>query len=136
MNAPSRAPSTESPTLSAPGPLADDAISQLASLTAQRDRELLDVSLAQGVLELLGAVSVGVYRLVGAETDAKHWLCSGLARRGQLTVSDPVWADMDALPAQERFPLRLEALEIRAAVQSVLPASPVSYTHLTLPTKA
>ena len=33
-------------------------------------------------------------------------------------------ADMDALPAQERFPLRLEALEIRAAVQSVLPASP------------
>ncbi|MFN3886218.1 MAG: GGDEF domain-containing protein [Aquabacterium sp.] len=124
MKASSCAPSALPPTLSAAGPLADDAISQLASLTAQRDRELLDVSLAQGVLELLGALSVGVYRLVGADHEPKHWLCSGLARRGELTVSDPVWADMDALPSQERFPMRLEALETRAAVQAVLPGSP------------
>jgi diguanylate cyclase (GGDEF)-like protein len=104
-------------------PLADDAISHLASLTAQRDRELLDVSLAQGVLELLGAASVGVYRLVGPEEEARHWLCSGLARRGQLTVSDPVWADMDALPSESHFPLRQQAVGNRAIAQAELPAS-------------
>ena len=125
MNDPYR-PSHLAPAPLASGELlADDAISHLASLTAQRDRELLDVSLAQGVLELLGAVSVGVYRLVGPE-DARHWLCSGLAQRGQLTVSDPVWADMDTLPRDGRFPLRLQALETRVIAQMALPPEAMS----------
>ncbi|CAH0354564.1 hypothetical protein AQB9606_03807 [Aquabacterium sp. CECT 9606] len=96
------------------------AIDQLAHLTAQRDRELLDVSLAQGVLELLGACSVGVYRVLGQEGADQHWLCSGLARRGKLTVSDPPWLDPDTMPFLEDFPSREEALVSRTLVQRAL----------------
>ncbi|RZI80125.1 MAG: GGDEF domain-containing protein [Rubrivivax sp.] len=98
----------------------DNAIDQLAHLTAQRDRELLDVSLAQSVLDLLGAVSVGVYRVVGQEGADQHWLCSGLARRGQLTVSDPPWIDPDSTPFLEDCPWREEALNTRTLVQRAL----------------
>ena len=70
-------------------PAVEDAISHMATLTAQRDREILDVSLAQAVLDLLGVSMVGVYRLIGRDEEVRRWLCSGLARRGKLTVSDP-----------------------------------------------
>jgi len=91
----------------------DDAISHLAALTAQRDRELLDVTLAQGVLELLGSESVGVHRLIGREDESRRWLCCGLARRGQIAVSDPPWTDLHALPLEAEHPLRAQALVSR-----------------------
>ncbi|MBC7700652.1 GGDEF domain-containing protein [Aquabacterium sp.] len=96
------------------------AIDQLAHLTAQRDRELLDVSLAQSVLELLGASSVGVYRVLGQDCADQHWLCSGLARRGRLTASDPPWLDPDTMPFLEDLPAREEALVSRTLVQRAL----------------
>ena len=112
----------------------EDAISHLAALTAQRDRELLDVSLAQGVLELLGVDGVGVYRLAGRDDEALHWLCSGLARRGQITVSDPPWVDLDSLPAMDAYPARLAVLESRMLEQceSEDPALEASRRYLTL----
>ena len=91
----------------------DDAISHLAALTAQRDRELLDVTLAQGVLDLLRSVSVGVHRLIGREDEARRWLCCGLAREGQIAVSDPPWVDLQALPLQGAHPVRERALASR-----------------------
>lgn len=100
------------------GQVAEEAISHLASLTAQRDREQLDVTLAQGVLELLNfSSSVGVYRLVGREDESRHWLCSGLARRAQLTISDPPWVDLDSLPLFSDYPARQQALEGRSMEQ-------------------
>ncbi|OGA85119.1 MAG: hypothetical protein A2711_08545 [Burkholderiales bacterium RIFCSPHIGHO2_01_FULL_63_240] len=96
----------------------DDAIVHLAALTAQRDRELLDVTLAQGVLDLLGSVSVGVHRLIGREDEARRWLCCGLARKGQIAVSDPSWVDLHALPLQGAHPLRERALASRLPEQS------------------
>ncbi|MBP7132471.1 MAG: GGDEF domain-containing protein [Aquabacterium sp.] len=99
----------------------DDPISHLATLTAQRDREMLDVSLAQGVLELLPVASVGVYRVVGPDVEGQRWLCCGLARRGQLTVSDPPWVDLDSLPAVAAFPLRRLVLDSRLLEQAELP---------------
>lgn len=99
--------------------VAEEAISHLASLTAQRDREQLDVTLAQGVLDLLTVCSsVGVYRLVGREDEVRRWLCSGLARRGQLTISDPPWVDLDSLPAFADYPTRLQAMEGRSLEQT------------------
>lgn len=117
--------------------LDNSAIDQLAHLTAQRDRELLDVSLAQSVLELLGASSVGVYRVLGQEGADQHWLCSGLARRGKLTVSDPPWLDPDTMPFLEDFPAREEALVSRTLVQRALNEaedgpSPADATWLTV----
>ncbi len=98
--------------------VAEEAISHLASLTAQRDREQLDVTLAQGVLDLLNvSSSVGVYRLVGREDESRHWLCSGLSRRNQLTVSDPPWVDLESLPAFADYPIRQQALEGRSLEQ-------------------
>lgn len=101
----------------------DDPISHLAALTAQRDRDLLDVSLAQGVLELLPATSVGVYRSVGPDDEGQRWLCCGLARRGDLTISDPSWVDLDSLPLLADFPLRQLVLESRLFEQAELPAA-------------
>lgn len=98
--------------------VAEEAISHLASLTAQRDREQLDVTLAQGVLDLLTVCSsVGVYRLVGREDEVRRWLCSGLARRGQLTISDPPWVDLDSLPGFSDYPTRQQAMEGRSLEQ-------------------
>jgi len=91
----------------------DDAISHLAALTAQRDRELLDVTLAQGVLDLLGCIHVGVYRLIGRDDEDRRWLCCGLARKGQIAVSDPSWVDLHALPFEAAHPLRMNALAAR-----------------------
>ena len=101
----------------------DDHISHLADLTAQRDREMLDISLAQGVLELLPASSVGVYRLVGADDEPQRWLCCGLARRGQLVVSDPPWVDLESLPGAQDFPLRQMVLDSRLLEQTELPVT-------------
>jgi diguanylate cyclase (GGDEF)-like protein len=106
-------------------PPADHAIDQLAALTAQRDREMLDVSLAQGVMELLGANSVGVYRLLGQEGEARHWMCGGLARPGQLTISDSPWADVDTLSREADHPARQQVLNSRALTQSELPCTTV-----------
>jgi len=96
------------------------AIDQLAHLTAQRDRELLDVSLAQSVLELLPAISVGIYRVLGHEAGEQRWMCAGLARRGTLTVSDPPWTDPDLLPRLADHPFREEALSTRLLIQREL----------------
>ena len=106
-----------------PSALVGDHISHLAALTAQRDREMLDVSLAQGVLELLPASSVAVYRLVGPDDGAQRWLCCGLARRGELTVSDPPWVDLDSLPIVTAFPLRQLVLDSRLLEQAELPTA-------------
>lgn len=113
-------------------PVADQAIAQLASLTAQRDRELLDVSLAQGVLELLLVPRVGVHRLMGQDDEPRHWRCCGLAQRGQLTVSDPPWADLHTLPAEEAHPMRLAVLASRQAEQAELADAPPETRFVTV----
>jgi len=112
--------------------VADEAIAQLASLTAQRDRELLDVSLAQGVLELLAVPRVGVYRLLGQDDEPKRWLCCGLAQRGQLTMSDPAWIDFNKLPAHDAFPARLMGLESREPEQVECELEPGKRQFLTV----
>ncbi len=112
--------------------VADDAITQLAVLTAQRDRELLDVSLAQGVLELLSVPEVGVYRLIGDEGAPQHWLCCGMARRGKVTVSDPPWVDLNTLPTREACPERAVVLETRQPEQRALPTTGAESPYLTI----
>ncbi len=99
-------------------PKVDAAISHLAALTAQRDRELLDVTLSQGVLELLDAASVGVYRLIGREDEVRRWLCCGLARKGQITFTDPPWVPLHDLPLEEDHALRQSALASRLPQQA------------------
>ena len=102
---------------------AGDAMSHLAALTAQRDREMLDVSLAQGVQDLLGALSAGVHRLVGREDEPRHWFRCGVARRGELTLSDPPWADLHQLPAESACPLRVQVMRSRAWGHQALPSA-------------
>ncbi len=81
---------------------------------------MLDVSLSQGVLELLSVTCVGVYRQIGRDDEPRRWLCSGLARRGQLTVSDPPWVDLDALPLLAAYPMRASVLDSRMLEQAEL----------------
>jgi len=103
------------------GTVAEHAISHLADLTAQRDREVLDVTLAQGVLDLLGhtgLLTVGVYRLIGPDEQSRHWFCGGLARAGAMVVSDPPWTELASLPRMDAFPLRQAAMQSRSLTQS------------------
>lgn len=81
---------------------------------------MLDVSLAQGVLELLSVTTVGVYRLIGRDDETLRWVCSGLARRGQLTVSDPPWVDIESLPSRDAYPMRAAVLDSRLLEQAEL----------------
>jgi diguanylate cyclase (GGDEF)-like protein len=104
-------------------------MAHLADLTAQRDREMLDVSLAQGVLELLGVSAVGVYRLLGRPEETQHWMCSGLARRGALTVSDPPWVDLGTLPTLSAYPMRQSVLDARLLDQAELDNGPTLNGH-------
>ena len=101
--------------------VAEHAISHLADLTAQRDREVLDVTLAQGVFDLLGnlgLMEVSVYRLIGAEDQVRYWFCAGRARRGAMVVSDPPWVELGSLPQMADHPLRQAALQTRNLTQN------------------
>jgi diguanylate cyclase (GGDEF)-like protein len=93
------------------------AIEHLVSLTALRDREQLDLSLAQALGSMMQARSAGVYRVVLDKASVARWLSCGLSRPDTLLAADPSWIDPDELPELDAFPLRQEALELQAVLQ-------------------
>lgn len=105
-------------------------MSHLVALTAQRDRELLDVSLAQGLQDLLGSSSVGVYRIIGRDDEARRWLCCCLARKGQVAISDPPWIDLHELPLESDHPMRAQALASRLAEHGQTQAEPSEHVMI------
>jgi diguanylate cyclase (GGDEF)-like protein len=94
-----------------------DAITQLVSLTALRDREQLDQGLAQAMQRMLMARSAGVYRLIQDRAGERHWFTSALVQPGQALMCDPPWAAPASLPPLEDFPLRQQALEDPTVLQ-------------------
>lgn len=96
-------------------------IDLLASLTTHRDRERLDVCLAESLMLLLQPQAVGVWRLVGEGEDWR-WLCCAGMRPGEIAASsDPPWVEFDALPARESAPLRSECLTRQLQVSAADP---------------
>ena len=91
-------------------------VDRLAELTANRDRDVLDVNLAVVLKELLRPESVAVYRCVGGDAD-RRWITSArLGRRDQAALSDPAWSSLESLPRLAQFPARLQALRLQEVV--------------------
>jgi diguanylate cyclase (GGDEF)-like protein len=94
-----------------------DAITQLVSLTALRDRDQLDQGLAQAMQRMLMARSAGVCRLIQDRAGERHWFTSALVQPGRGLTCDPSWADPDCLPPLADFPLRQQSLEDPTVLQ-------------------
>lgn len=92
------------------------AIDHLAALTGYRDRDLLDVTLAHALMDLLHPREVAVYKLVGEGADSR-WLLRARLQHDEVTaISDPPWVAFEALPPRNSAPLRCDCLEAQAVV--------------------
>jgi diguanylate cyclase (GGDEF)-like protein len=86
-------------------------VDHLAELTAFRDRDILDVSLAGALRDLLQPRCVAIHRTVG-QPDQRRWLTRArLAQGDAVATADPLGLDLDQLPALHDFPLRHACLE-------------------------
>jgi diguanylate cyclase (GGDEF)-like protein len=85
-------------------------IDHLASLTGLRDRDTLDVSLAQAMRDLIAPDRVSISRLVG-EQGNERWLNRAcLVGDSPAATSDPAWVDLNDLPRAADRPDWLECL--------------------------
>jgi diguanylate cyclase (GGDEF)-like protein len=81
------------------------AVEHLAELTGLRDRDVLDVTLAQVLLSLVRAQSVAVRRVVGPAEDSR-WLTRAELAAGEATPrADSMWSELAMLePLASRRP--------------------------------
>lgn len=92
------------------------AIDHLAALTGYRDRDLLDVTLAHALMDLLHPCGVRVHKLVG-EAGQQRWLLRARLDEGQVAaVSDPPWVAFEDLPDRASEPLLSECVDNQAVV--------------------
>jgi diguanylate cyclase (GGDEF)-like protein len=85
-------------------------VEQLAQLTASRDRDVVDVSLAAALRDLVQPQLVAIYRCVGEE-GGQRWLTRArLVPDDVAATSDPLWVDMEQLPPLASAPDRLVCL--------------------------
>ncbi|MCM5678742.1 GGDEF domain-containing protein [Schlegelella sp. S2-27] len=92
------------------------AIDHLAALTGYRDRDLLDVTLAHALMDLLHPLEVAVWKLVG-EGDQSRWLLRARLEDQQVTaVSDPPWVAFEDLPPRDTATLRSDCIGAQAVV--------------------
>jgi diguanylate cyclase (GGDEF)-like protein len=106
-------------------------VDHLAELTAYRDRDILDVTLAGALRDLLHPLCVAIHRTVGQAAEQRWLTRARLARGDAVASADPLSLDLDALPALEAFPLRHACLRnqqphAQAADGSVLTVFPLS----------
>lgn len=92
-------------------------VDHIADLTGFRDRDVLDVTLVGAMKDLLRPNSVTIYRRVG-EVGAEHWLTRArLTADAVVATADPVWAELDTLPALADHPHRYQAMLAQQMVQ-------------------
>lgn len=109
-------------------------VEHLAELTGYRDRDVLDVTLVGALKDVLQPLCVAIYRSVGDARD-ERWLTRAKQRaEDPVATADPLWTDLDSLPALADFPLRIECMhqaevrtvdvdEGRASALSIFPLS-------------
>lgn len=91
-------------------------VDQLAALTAFRDRDMVDATLATALRDLLQSHSVAIFRCVGEDGD-RRWLTRARIGLQDLVASaDPLWTELDTLAPMAAHPARLQALQQQAAV--------------------
>jgi diguanylate cyclase (GGDEF)-like protein len=98
-------------------------VDHLAELTGFRDRDVLDVTLAGVMRDILQPRLVAIYRCVSSSTGAQYWLTrSRLSADDVAATADPAWIELDRLPPLESAPHRRECLRRQAAMS--VPGSP------------
>jgi diguanylate cyclase (GGDEF)-like protein len=96
-------------------------VDRLATLSGFRDRELLDVSLASALRDLLQPRLVAVWRCVGQPGDERWLLRARLGLNDRAALSDPVGVAIDDLPPLPSQPERWHSLQQRRVTQTALP---------------
>jgi diguanylate cyclase (GGDEF)-like protein len=82
----------------------------LAELTGHRDRDMLDVSLAAALKDLLRPAAIAVHRAVG-EPGRQRWITRArLGAADQVADADSLWAELESLPTLEDQPALAQCL--------------------------
>jgi diguanylate cyclase (GGDEF)-like protein len=97
-------------------------VEHLAELTGFRDRDVLDVTLVGALKDLLRPQLVAIYRSVG-EPGQQRWITRARLAPGDVTATaDPLWAELDTLPALAAYPDRHACLQRQEALS--VPGAP------------
>ena len=91
-------------------------VDQLAALTAFRDRDVVDASLASALRDLLRPAEVAIYRCVGEDGDRRWLTRARLALHDTVPSADPLWTDLNDLAPLVAHPARLQALQQQVTV--------------------
>jgi diguanylate cyclase (GGDEF)-like protein len=105
-------------------------IDRLGDLTGFRDRDVLDVTLATSLRDLLRPNSVTIYRCVGDEVDLRWLTRARLVGNEVAAAADSVWVDIRSLPPLQRAPLRARCLLEQELIEDV--AGPMRRTSFPL----
>ncbi len=88
-------------------------------MTGFRDRDILDVTLAGALKDLLQPQSVTIYRVVGEESQQRWITRARLGADDVAATADAVWVDVESLPLLDQFPARVQALSGKTTVVSL-----------------
>jgi diguanylate cyclase (GGDEF)-like protein len=91
-------------------------VDQLATLTAFRDRDVVDASLAAALRDLLRPAEVAIYRCVGEAGDRRWLTRARLTLEDAVPSADPLWTDLNDLAPLVAHPARLQALQQQVTV--------------------
>ncbi len=99
-----------------------EVLEKLATLTGLRDRDTLDVGLAEALSGVLEPQLVEIYRRVGPPGNERWLLRARLACGDLAATSDPAWVELDSLPRCSDHPQRERAVAGRDVVLARSPA--------------
>jgi diguanylate cyclase (GGDEF)-like protein len=97
-------------------------VDRLVELTTFRDRDLLDATLVTTLRELLQPRLVAIHRCVGEAADRRWLMRARLGPHDAAVASDPVWTELDQLPALAAFQTRCQVLRLQQPL--AVPGSP------------
>jgi diguanylate cyclase (GGDEF)-like protein len=95
-------------------------VDRLAELTGYKDRDVMDVSLAQALRDMILPLSIGIHRVVGQQVD-RRWLCRArLTGTENVPQADSLTSKLEDLPPLTDFPQRLDCLLQRELRESAV----------------
>lgn len=108
-----------------------DIITSLTNMTSHRNRELLDLALAEALMEVMAPVRIVFVTLV-LQGDEQRWLERARFEQTQPPrLIDPMWADFDRMDPVARFPHRQACVQT-AEIQHIEPSQASNGLHVTL----
>ena len=106
-------------------------VDRLAELTGFRDRDLLDITLAGALRDLLHPQRVSIHRAVGDDADRRWLTRASIGADDPTATADPLWVKFETLPRLEDFPERHKVL-LQQERLLLAPAKPALPHHLAI----